>query len=168
MNPQMNATTMNLEPMPFDETLDLRLTRDVAATPAQLWEAWTNPEHLKQWFAPKPVRVTEAEIDPRPGGRFRTVMALPDGTEMAGEGCVLAAEPERRLMWTDALSRGWRPNAEPFMTAEITMEPIDGGTRYTALVLHKDAADRTRHEEMGFHDGWGTVLTQLEEFARKL
>ena len=58
-----------------------------------------------------------------------------------------------------------RPNAEPFMTAEITMEPVEGGTRYRALVRHKSPEDRAKHEAMGFHQGWGTCLTQLEGLA---
>ena len=51
------------------------------------------------------------------------------------------------------------------MTADITMEAVEGGTRYRALVRHKSDADRQKHEEMGFHDGWGTCLSQLEALA---
>jgi len=42
------------------------------------------------------------------------------------------------------------------------------GTRYTARCLHKDDADRIKHEKMGFFDGWGTVIQQMEEVARSL
>jgi uncharacterized protein YndB with AHSA1/START domain len=42
------------------------------------------------------------------------------------------------------------------------------GTRYVARCLHKDDADRVRHEEMGFYDGWGTCITQFEQFAQTL
>jgi uncharacterized protein YndB with AHSA1/START domain len=51
------------------------------------------------------------------------------------------------------------------MTADITMEAVEGGTRYRALVRHKSDADRLKHEEMGFHEGWGTCLNQLEALA---
>ena len=54
------------------------------------------------------------------------------------------------------------------MTAEITFEPDGTGTLYTARVMHGDAASRDRHAEMGFHDGWGTATTQLEELAARL
>ncbi len=83
-------------------------------------------------------------------------------------GCVLLADPQKRLVWTDAVGPDFRPNPETFMTADITMEAVNGGTRYQALVRHKSDADRKRHEDMGFHDGWGTCLTQLEALARKL
>jgi uncharacterized protein YndB with AHSA1/START domain len=42
------------------------------------------------------------------------------------------------------------------------------GTRYTARVLHKNEADSKKHEELGFFDGWGTVIDQLSVVAQRL
>jgi uncharacterized protein YndB with AHSA1/START domain len=148
--------------------LDLILTRRMTVSPARVWRAWTEPELLKQWFTPKPVVTREAVIELKPGGRFYTVMVLPDGTEMAGDGCFLVVEPERRLVFTDCLAPGFRPAAEPFFTAEIVLEPDGAGTLYTARAMHANADTRRKHEEMGFHDGWGTAATQLEELLAKL
>lgn len=155
--------------MTHDPTLDLLLERTVRATPAQLWRAWTEPALLKQWFAPQPWTVAHVRIDPRAGGIFSVVMASPEGVEMEETpGCILLAEPERRLVWTDAIGPGFRPNAESFMSADITMEPVAGGTLYRALVLHKSAEDCRKHADMGFFDGWGTCLNQLEALAGRL
>jgi uncharacterized protein YndB with AHSA1/START domain len=77
-------------------------------------------------------------------------------------------EPQRRLVFTDALGPLYRPKAEAFMIAEITMEATAGGTRYRALVRHKSAEERKKHEDMGFFQGWGTCLVQLEELALKI
>jgi uncharacterized protein YndB with AHSA1/START domain len=149
----------------FDPKLDLRLERVIDVPPRLVWTAWTEPEHLKEWFVPRPWTIEECEVDLRPGGRFLTVMRSPEGKEFPGDGCYLEVVPERRLVFTDALLPGYRPAAEPFFTAVITMEPEGDGTRYVATALHRDPETRDRHEEMGFHEGWGTCLDQLVELV---
>lgn len=51
------------------------------------------------------------------------------------------------------------------MTAVITMQDHPLGTEYVANVMHRNTADRNTHEELGFHDGWGTVTRQLAELT---
>lgn len=151
-----------------DPTLDLVLERIVPLRPEQVWAAWTRPEHLTRWFTPAPWTTPEAELDPRPGGIFRTVMCSPEGEKSEGSGCVLAAVEHRLLVWTNALGPGVRPNrigegeGEFPFTAVITMEPSgDDSTLYGARVVHATAADCAAHAAMGFHDGWGAALDQL-------
>ena len=74
-----------------------------------------------------------------------------------------------RIVFTTALVKGWRPGI-PWLslTGIFTMEDEGSGTRYTAHAMHKDDADRQKHEDMGFYEGWGTCMTQLEDFTKEL
>lgn len=159
-------TTRTVSP---DPQLDLVLERVVDVPRDLVWKAWTEPEHVMRWFTPAPWTVTECEIDLRPGGIFRTMMRSPEGAEHPNIGCFLEVAPNERLVFTDALQPGYRPAAEPFMTAIVTMEAVgENQTRYTAMALHRNEETRRRHEEMGFHDGWGKALDQLVAHVKTL
>jgi uncharacterized protein YndB with AHSA1/START domain len=151
-----------------DPKLDLVLERDIDVPRELVWAAWTQPEHLRHWFTPAPWTVASCEIDLRPGGIFHTVMRSPEGEEHPNTGCYLEVVPHERLVWTDALLPGYRPSAQPFLTAILTLEARGQGTRYRAVALHRDAAERQRHEEMGFHAGWGKALEQLVAYAKRM
>ncbi|WP_420101504.1 SRPBCC family protein [Bosea sp. (in: a-proteobacteria)] len=152
----------------FDPALDLELRREAAVPPRLVWRAWTEPELLMQWFTPAPWRTTACELDVRPGGKFRTVMEGPAGEKHDNAGCVLAVEPERFLLFTDALGPGFRPLGSGFMTASVTIEPTATGTLYVARAYHKDAAGKEQHEQMGFHQGWGAAWEQLVGLVGRL
>jgi uncharacterized protein YndB with AHSA1/START domain len=152
----------------FDPALDLMIERSIDAPPAALWACWTRPELMERWFCPVPWRMTDIEMDLRPGGHFRGVIRGPAGEAMPNVGCYLDIQTERRLVWTDALAGGYRPKAEPFMTGIITFDPVPGGTQYRGIALHADAEARARHEAMGFHEGWGKATDQLVALARTL
>ena len=155
-----------------DPSLDLVLERIVDVPPELVWAAWTKPEHIKKWFTPVPWKTVDCEIDLRPGGIFRTVMRSPEGEDHPNVGCYLEVIENEKLVWTIALAPGYRPSkghAEvPPFTAVIALEPQGKGTKYTAIAIHKDEADRKKHEEMGFHDGWGKALDQLVAHMKKM
>jgi uncharacterized protein YndB with AHSA1/START domain len=154
-------------PLKPDPRLDLVLERVVDVPAPLIWEAWTKPEHLRQWFAPAPWTIVDCELDLRPGGAFRFVMRDPEGNDTPNVGCVLEVIPKERLVWTDALLPGYRPAENPFFTAVVTMEPKGSGTKYTAIAIHRDEATRKAHEKMGFHEGWGQTLDQLVALMKK-
>lgn len=157
---------MSLEMPRIDPRLDLVLERTVEVPRARVWAAWTQPELVKRWFTPAPWKTVDCEIDLRPGGIFRTTMRSPEGQDFPNVGCFLEVVPEERLVWTDALLPGWRPAPEPFMSAMLLLEARGSSTHYTAIARHRDEAARQKHEEMGFHHGWGAALDQLVALMR--
>ena len=148
--------------MTLDPQRDLEITRIIKAPRAKIWDAWTKPEQFAQWWIPEPALCRVLELDVRPGGAMITEMNE-DGTGFVPhmQACYLDVEAGRRIVFTNALTGGWRPAEQAFITAIITLDDHDQGTTYRALVMHKSPDDRTMHQELGFYDGWGTVAAQL-------
>ena len=157
----------------FDAELDLRLEREIDVPRELVWKAWTEPEHLIKWFCPRPWQTTEAHIDLRPGGLFRTIMEGPNGEHFDGSGCYLEVIENERLVWTNLMRDGFRPQPEEKRgfgyTACLSLEKIaPDRTRYVAHVMHTDAKGRDEHDAMGFADGWSKALDQLIETTKTM
>lgn len=152
------------------ESFDLTISRFIKAPRSAVWKAWSEPKHFEQWWIPAPIECKVVKLDLRPGGGFETLMREGEGEfQPHVEGCFLDVIPEQRLIFTTSLVEGWRPT-EPWLalTAIMTLTSEGAGTRYAARVLHKNAADSKKHEEMGFHEGWGTTIDQLAGVAERL
>lgn len=151
-----------------DADRELVLTRLIDAPRATLFRCWTEPELMKQWFAPLPWTTTRIALDLRPGGAMEFVMRSPDGRDYPNPGVILEVVKNEKLVFTDAYTKAWEPSAKPFMTAIVTFADEGGKTRYTARALHWTAEDRKAHEEMGFHQGWGQCADQLAALAKRI
>ena len=147
---------------------ELVLCRLLDAPREKLYQCWTDPELMKQWFVPKPWSIAKIEINLRAGGSSLVVMKSPEGQEFPNPGIYLEVVPGRKLVFTDAYTSAWQPSQKPFMTAIVTFEDQGGKTLYTARALHWTVEDRETHEKMGFHQGWGICADQLEALASKL
>lgn len=154
--------------MDLDPKTDLSFTRQMRAPRALIWECWTSPRHIPQFFIPRPNRVTACDIDLRVGGRFNTTFDV-EGTVMENKGVYLEIIEGEKLVFTDTYGEDWKPAPDPFMTAILLLSDApDGGTTYTAIARHRSQETRQTHEDMGFYDGWGTVATQLDAYAQGL
>lgn len=148
----------------FDPQRDFAIERFIDAPTRLVWEALTTPEHLKEWYMPKPWgRVTRAELDVRPGGIFSIDIAVGDGPDSPNLGCFLDVVPMERLAWTSMLFPGYRPAVfdDIPITAIVTMGPEGTGTRYVFTALHRNAADLETNMESGFHQGTEIAVDQF-------
>jgi uncharacterized protein YndB with AHSA1/START domain len=148
---------------------ELSITRLIDAPRHNVWRCWTEPELMKQWFAPKPFTTPRVELDLRPGGGNLIVMQSPEGQQMPNPGQYLEIVPHERIVFTDAYTGNWQvsPNP-PFMTVTLTFADEGGKTRYTATVQHWTAEAKAQHEQMGFETGWGICADQLAALAESL
>ena len=147
---------------------ELVVTRIIDAPCEKVYRAWTEPELLKQWFAPAPYTTPLVETDVRPGGTSLIVMRGPDGHDFPNRGVYLEVVKNERIVFTDAYTSAWEPSGKPFMTGILTFEDEGGKTKYTARVRHWTVADRETHEKMGFHGAGGNFADQLAALVSKL
>ena len=150
----------------FNPRLDFAIERFIDAPPRLVWEALTKPEHLKEWYMPRPWgRVVRAELDVRPGGIFSVDIAVGDGEASPNLGCFLEVVPLERLVWTSMLFPGYRPAVfdDIPITAIVTMRPEGSGTRYVFTALHRSEADLATNRESGFYQGTEIAIDQFVE-----
>ena len=148
----------------FDPRLDFAIERFIDAPPRLVWEALTKPEHLKEWYMPKPWgRVSRAQLDLRPGGIISIDIAVGDGPDSPNLGCILDVVPMERLVWTSMLFPGYRPAVfdDIPITAVMTMEPVGTGTRYVFTALHRNETDLETNKTSGFYEGSEIAVDQF-------
>jgi len=135
----------------------LTLVRRLRAPPARVFAAWTSGAGLALWFGPHHTRVETAEVDARPGGRFRVVLREDGGATHEVGGTYVDVTPDKGLVFTWA----WRNAPERESRVTVTLRAVDGGTELT-LVHDRfaDEATATRHRR-----GWTESLERLAALA---
>jgi uncharacterized protein YndB with AHSA1/START domain len=94
-----NATTVDRK-----SDCELVVTRRVNGPAPLVYQAWTTPDLLMKWWAPKSFGITllSCEVDARTGGGYRFVFALPGSDQtMAFFGKYLDVVPNARMVWTN-------------------------------------------------------------------
>ena len=154
----------------FDPELDLMVDRVIRAPREAVWRAWTDPQRFEQWWVPAPAVCRVELLEVRPGGALVTRISE-DGGEFVPhlDALVLVAEELERIAFTNAIDSTWRPvDSQPIaMTAEMLLGDHPEGTAYRMIARHGDPASRSRHAELGFADGWGTVTEQLAKLVER-
>ena len=127
--------------------------------PVQLvWDAWTKPEHLVNWWGPKGMKTRVETHDLREGGAWKFIMKMPDGNDFIAEGVYEVIEAPNRLV----TSANFRPMTEG-VRLEVLLEAEGDRTRFTFNVLHPTEEYCKQQEAMGFYNGWGSTFDRLEE-----
>jgi len=134
--------------------MTLRLTRVVPARRDVVFRAWTDPEALRRWWVPfEGMTVPAAEVDLRPGGRYRLTMRNAQGEEFHLSGVYREVRPPERLVYT------WRWDGTDDGETLVTVDFEASGARTLLHLTHErfpDDAVRDRHGA-----GWAGVLDRL-------
>jgi uncharacterized protein YndB with AHSA1/START domain len=136
-------------------TPELRLTRIVDGPVEEVFRAWTEGALLRRWWGPDQFSIPAAELDARPGGRYRLVMASPEGRTMAITGTYREVDPPRRLVFTWRWEAGVPDEVESVVTVELS--PL--GERTELVLTHTGFPDARTAAPYG--DGWGVALPRL-------
>jgi uncharacterized protein YndB with AHSA1/START domain len=156
------------------KSADFVIARVLDAPRAAVWQAFTDPERLKEWWGPKDFTVFASRMDLRPGGTYHYGLKAPDGTPMWGKFVFREIVPRERMVFVSSfsdeaggvtrhpLAPSWP--LEIFSTFTFADEP--GGK--TLVTIHWRALDATAEEQKTFdgghesmRQGWTGTLDQL-------
>lgn len=142
---------------PKNRTLTLERTFDA---PLDLvWEAWTQPEHIAQWWGPRGMQTKVLEHDFTVGGSWKYAMTMPDGSEFIADGVYKNIVPKERII----SSANFKPMTEGVEIQAIFKAEGDK-THFTFNCVHETKEYCKQQEEMGFYNGWASVFDRLSEF----
>jgi uncharacterized protein YndB with AHSA1/START domain len=137
-------------------TAVLIVRRSIRASPERIFDAWTQPKHLKKWWGPISVECVDAEVDLRVGGRYRIANQFPDGKILWICGEFEAIERPHKLVYT------WRVGADEAAEERVTVTFETRGEETEVIVAHElipTTAMRDMHEQ-----GWVDCLVGLVDY----
>ncbi len=129
------------------------IRRRMPAPREVVFEAWIDPEGIREWMCPGDVTSAEAVLDVRVGGSFRIVMKAPD-KDHVHIGTYQVVEPPSKLVFT------WSAEDNPSAMTLVTVEFFSQGDESELVITHEkfvqpDVAKR-------YEGGWGAIA---EKFA---
>jgi uncharacterized protein YndB with AHSA1/START domain len=165
---------------PKTASKDFVISRVFNAPRELVWECFTKPERMKEWWGPKGVKITKSEMDLRVGGTYHYGMRQQDGTVMWGRMIYREIVPPERLVFINSFSDeasglGRHPLAPTWpieMYSVFTFEEMpDGKTRFTVTWTPHNATDEERATFDSNHasmtGGWSGTMDKLEAYLAK-
>lgn len=154
---------MTTVPRNSGPAFEVELERLIPVPRARVFEAWTRPEQIAQWFAPRPLTLVVDEMDFRPRGRFSMVMRGPDGESFPFSGTYREIVPPERLSWTGEFSSGPADQISTVVTLESQGTDTWVHVRQTFLARTPEI----EHATKGAKQGWTMTLDQLDAFCQQ-
>jgi len=146
---------------------NLVITRIINAPRELVFDVWTNPEHVKQWWSPKGFTNPVVDWDAKPGNALLVHMKGPDGViyPMDGE-FVEVIRPEKLVLIAGALNNEGKRMFEVLTT--VTFEDEGGKTKLTMSAAPAKITPEAAPHLAGMSIGWNQSLDKLEDYVRKV
>ncbi|MEU4104759.1 SRPBCC domain-containing protein [Streptomyces tanashiensis] len=158
------ATMVTLLTTPADR--ELVVTRTFDTVPERLWEAWTRPEHVREWYGVAALTTTVVDIDLRVGGAWRWGQTGPDGQEIVFSGVYEDVVPAERLDYTEVFEQ--MPDGEPVRVTLTFDATPDGGTALTSTSFWPSNESRDQALAAGMEAGIREQYDRLAEYLKTL
>jgi uncharacterized protein YndB with AHSA1/START domain len=140
---------------------ELVMTRTFDAPRQKVFDAWTRPEQPPRWMlGPEGWTMPVCEIDLRPGGAWRFVWRMADGTEMAMQGVYREIAPPERLVSTESWGGDWSDTLNT-----LTLSEAGGRTTAVVTILYPSTEAREKALGTGMPKG---VAVSYDRLARML
>jgi uncharacterized protein YndB with AHSA1/START domain len=143
---------------------EIVMTRVFDAPRALVWEAYTDPKQIPQWWGLRSHTTIVDELDVRPGGKWRYIQRAADGAEYAFHGEYREIVPPSRLVSTFEFEG--MPGHVVVDTA--TFDEVDGKTRVTVTSLFASTEDRDGMLQSGMAEGANETWDRLAELLERL
>ncbi len=138
----------------------LTLERTFNAPIQLVWDAWTQPAHISNWWGPKGMETEVKTHDFRVGGRWEYVMQMPDGNLFVAEGEYQEILKGQKIVTT----ADFKPMTEG-VTLIVELTEQEAQTHFKFSVVHETEEYCKQQEEMGFYNGWALTFDRLGEYV---
>lgn len=145
------------------ENCTLTLERVFDAPVKLVWEAWTQPEHISQWWGPKGMKTKINKHDFTVGGEWEYIMTMPDGNDFIGNGIYSEIVEEKKIV----TSANFKPMTEG-VEMHMLFESEGEKTKFTFHVVHETEEYCKQQEKMGFYNGWGSTFDRLLDYVNSI
>lgn len=161
----------NLDPSKYPP---VEIKRTLRASPQKVWDAWSKPELMKQWWGPAGYSCPKAEIDFRVGGKHVSAMKAPDGKVSWSGGTYFEIEPLKRIVCTDAFCD---ENGNPVAPSTygmpgdwpdkllVTVEFERSGSHETIMRLKHEGIPKDMHDDCV--QEWSSSLDKMAKLVEE-
>lgn len=143
----------------------IKVKREFLAPKKHVWAAWTEPELLDQWWAPKPYRSETKSMDFSEGGMWLYAMISPENEKLWCKATYKTIDPQQSFSYSDAFcDENGKENTEKPSSFWTNIFAENNGITTVNITLKQDSlADVEKIIEMGFREGFTMALENLDK-----